>query len=69
MVEFCFLGIEGQFKGEEYYSVSGGLVYGFGFKVDFSYEWSLNLELNVCIFFIDYFDDVSIVYVDKDDIL
>lgn len=69
MVELRPLGTEGQFKGEEYYSVSGGLAYGFGFKVDLSYEWSLNLELNARTLFTDYLDDVSTVYADKDDIL
>ena len=69
MVELRPLGTEGQFKGEEYYSVSGGLSYGFGLKVDLSYEWSLNLELNARTLFTDYLDDVSTVYADKDDIL
>ncbi len=69
MVELRPLGTEGQFKGEEYYSVSGGLAYGFGLKVDLSYEWSLNFEVNARTLFTDYLDDVSTVYADKDDIL
>ena len=35
-VELRALGTEGQFKGEEYYSVSGALAYGAGFKIDLS---------------------------------
>ena len=68
LVELRPLGTEGQFKGEEYYSVSGGFSYGFGLKVDLSYEWSLNIELNARTLFTDYLDDVSTVYADKDDI-
>lgn len=69
MVELRPLGTEGQFKGEEYYSVSGGLAYGLGFKVDLSYEWSLNFELSARSLFTDYLDDVSTVYADKKDLL
>jgi hypothetical protein len=69
MVELRPLGTEGQFKGEEYYSVSGGLVYGFGMKVDLSYELSLNFEINARALFTDYLDDVSTVYPDKSDLL
>lgn len=65
MVELRPLGTEGQFRGEEYYSVSGGLAYGFGFKLSLSYEWSLNFELNARSLFTDYLDDVSTVYPDK----
>ena len=69
LVELRPLGTEGQFKGEEYYSISGGLVYGLGMKVDLSYEWSLNVEVNARSLFTDYLDDVSTVYADKNDIL
>ncbi|TXB62151.1 porin family protein [Phaeodactylibacter luteus] len=68
LVELRPLGTEGQFRGEEYYSVSGGLAYGVGFKVDLSYEWSLNFELNARSLFTDYLDDVSTVYADKGDL-
>lgn len=63
------LGTEGQFRGEEYYSVSGGVLFGGGFKIDLSYEWSLNFEIAGRHTFTDYLDDVSTVYADKDDLL
>lgn len=63
------LGTEGQFKGEEYYSISGGLVYGMGVKIDLSYEWSINVELGARTLFTDYIDDVSGTYADKEDLL
>lgn len=63
------LGTEGQFKGEEYYSVQGGFAYGVGFKIDLSYEWSLNFELGARYLFTDYLDDVSTVYPDRSDLL
>ena len=65
MVELRGLGTEGQFKGEEYYSVNGGWVYGMGIKLDLSYAWSLNFELSARHLFTDYLDDVSTVYPDK----
>jgi hypothetical protein len=63
------LGTEGQFKGEEYYTVTAGLVYGMGFKIDLSYEWSLNFELSSRYLFNDYLDDVSTVYPDRSDLI
>lgn len=68
-VELRPLGTEGQFKGEEYYSISGGVLYGLGLKFDLSYEWSINLELGARTLFTDYIDDVSTLYADKEDIL
>lgn len=62
------LGTEGQFKSEEYFSISGGLLYGMGLKFDLNYEWSLNLELGARTLFTDYIDDVSGLYADKEDI-
>ena len=62
------LGTEGQFKGEEYYTIQGALSYGGGIKLDLSYEWSLNVEIGVRYLFTDYIDDVSTVYADKDDL-
>ncbi len=62
------LGTEGQFKGEEYYTVSGGIIFGAGFKVAISYEWSLNFELSARQLFTDYLDDVSTIYPDMDDL-
>ena len=63
------LGTEGQFKGEEYYAVGAGVLFGGGFKIDLSYEWSLNFEIGGRHTFTDYLDDVSTVYPDKDDLL
>lgn len=62
------LGTEGQFRGEEYNTVQGALAYGFGFKVDFSYRWSLSVDLSGRKLFTDYLDDVSGVYADWRDI-
>ena len=69
LYELRALGTEGQFKGEEYYSVHGGLAFGMGMKLDLSYEWSLNVELGVRQLFTDYLDDVSTVYPDRSDLL
>ena len=68
MVELRPLGTEGQFRGEEYFSVNGGLAYGLGIKFSLSYELSLNFELNARTLFTDYLDDVSMVYPDKGDL-
>lgn len=68
LYELRALGTEGQFKGEEYYGMSGAFVYGMGFKLDLSYEWSLNFELSGRQAFTDYVDDVSTVYPDIDDL-
>ncbi|MEO1515944.1 MAG: DUF6089 family protein [Bacteroidota bacterium] len=62
------LGTEGQFKGEEYYSITGAVNYGFGFKIDLSYEWSINIDLSTRHLFTDYLDDVSGLYPDIDDL-
>ena len=62
------LGTEGQFRGEEYYSIAGGLAYGLGIKFDLSYEWSINIELSSRKLFTDYIDDVSGVYPDLEDL-
>lgn len=67
-VELRPLGTEGQFKGEEYYSISAGLAYGMGVKFDLSYRWSVNIELSARSLFTDYLDDVSTVYPDKSDL-
>lgn len=62
------LGTEGQFKGEEYSTIQGAIAYGVGFKLDLSYEWSLNFELSSRRLFTDYLDDVSTVYPEFDDL-
>ena len=62
------LGTEGQFRGEEYYSVTGAFAFGGGFKIDLSYELSLNFEIAGRYLFSDYLDDVSKTYPDKDDL-
>ncbi len=56
------LGTEGQREGDEYARVAGGMGYGIGLKMDFNYEWSLNVELSVRQLGTDYLDDVSTVY-------
>ena len=61
-------GTEGQFQGDEYYTTALGLSYGIGFKLDLTYEWSLNFELNGRQLFSDYLDDVSTVYPDMEDL-
>lgn len=61
-------GTEGQFRGEEYNTTQGAITYGFGFKVDLSYRWSVNVELSGRKLFTDYLDDVSGVYADPRDI-
>jgi len=61
-------GTEGQGKGEEYYLVSGALLFGGGFKISLNYEWSINLELSGRYALTDYLDDVSTVYPDMDDL-
>lgn len=62
------MGTEGQFRGEEYNTTQGALAYGFGFKMDLSYRWSLNIELSGRKLFTDYLDDVSGSYADIRDI-
>ncbi|MEO6131434.1 MAG: DUF6089 family protein [Saprospiraceae bacterium] len=58
------LGTEGQAIGDEYSQLASGLSYGLGFKMDFSYEWSFNIELSARQTSTDYLDDVSTVYPD-----
>lgn len=62
------LGTEGQFRGEEYYTIQGALVYGGGFKLSLSYEWSIEFELSSRYLFTDYLDDVSTTYPDMDEL-
>lgn len=62
------LGTEGQFKGEEYYRVVGNWVYGAGFKIDLTYELSLNIDISARRLFTDYLDDVSTRYPDAEDV-
>ncbi len=69
LVELRPLGTEGQFKGEEYYTVTSGFMYGMGLKFDLSYRWSINFELSGRSLSTDYLDDVSTVYAEKDDLL
>lgn len=67
-VELRPLGTEGQFRGEEYYTVQPALNYGMGMKISLSYRWSIDIELSARKLFTDYLDDVSTVYADKDDL-
>lgn len=62
------LGTEGQFSGDEYYLIKAGIPYGVGFKYDFNYEWSMNIEFVGHWIFTDYLDDVSQNYPDKEDL-
>ncbi len=62
------MGTEGQFRGEEYSTTQGALAYGLGFKLDFSYRWSMTVELSGRKLFTDYLDDVSGTYADWRDI-
>ncbi len=66
--ELRTLGTEGQFKGEEYYSVTGAASFGMGLKMDINYRWSVNIDLGIRSTFTDYLDDVSTVYADAKDI-
>jgi opacity protein-like surface antigen len=63
------LGTEGQFRGDEYFSISGAFVYGGGLKFDLNRNWSINLEASARAAFTDYIDDVSTVFPDKKDLL
>jgi hypothetical protein len=56
------MGTEGQAVGDEYGNISPALSYGMGFKMDLSYEWSVNFELSARQSGTDYLDDVSTVY-------
>ncbi len=62
------LGTEGQFRGEEYALTQFAFAYGGGFKVDLSFEWSLNIEISARRLFTDYLDDVSTTYPDFEDL-
>ncbi len=62
-------GTEGQFPGDEYYTTSLGIDYGIGLKLDLSFEWSLNFEINARQLFSDYLDDVSTTYPDREDLV
>lgn len=68
-VELRPLGTEGQFKGEEYYTIQTALAYGGGIKFDLSAAWSVNVEVSARNAHTDYLDDVSTVYADKRDLL
>ena len=61
-------GTEGQFKGEEYNTTQGAINFGFGFKYDLNYRWSLDLFISGRKLFTDYLDDVSASYPDMDDL-
>ncbi|MDQ3015614.1 MAG: porin family protein [Bacteroidota bacterium] len=63
------LGTEGQRPGDEYARISPALSYGIGFKMDFNYEWSLNVEVAARQMFTDYIDDVSTVYPNQAELL
>jgi len=62
------MGTEGQFRGEEYSTAQGSIIYGIGFKLDLSYRWSLDFTLSGRKLFTDYIDDVQGSYADIRDI-
>lgn len=62
------MGTEGQFKGDEYFTVTGSWIYGAGFKIDLNYEWSLNIDISARRLFSDYLDDVSTIYPDMEEV-
>ncbi len=66
--ELRSLGTEGQFQGEEYYSITGAFAYGGGLKIDVNYEWSINVEITGRQMWTDYLDDVSTTYPDLEDL-
>lgn len=59
------LGTEGQPLGQEYGTITGGLVLGGGFKFDINRKVSVNIEIGTRFLFTDYLDDVSTVFPDK----
>ena len=52
-------GTEGQDIGEEYFTMSGGLMLGGGFKWDVSSDMTLAIEFTTRMTFTDYLDDVG----------
>jgi len=66
--ELRTLGTEGQFLGEEYFSIAGAFAFGGGLKIDVSYEWSINVEISGRYLSTDYLDDVSTTYPDIEDL-
>lgn len=68
LVELRPLGTEGQFRGQEYYTVTAAFTYGLGMKVDLNYEWSLDIHAGFRNTLSDYLDDVSTVYPDLSDL-
>lgn len=58
-------GTEGQNVGDEYARIVPALSYGIGFKMDFDYDWSFNIELSARQLFSDYIDDVSTTYPER----
>ncbi len=59
------MGTEGQTLGQEYNSISGGLILGGGFKIDINRDLSINIDMSTRFLFTDYLDDVSTVFPDK----
>jgi hypothetical protein len=63
------MGTEGQFQGEEYYSVLTGFVYGGGVKIALNETWALNIEISGRRLATNYLDDVDGTYANKNEIL
>ena len=55
-------GTEGQLESGNYASITGGLLFGAGWKWDIGNYTTLNFELGYRRLFTDYLDDVSTVY-------
>lgn len=61
-------GTEGQTPGDEYSLTQLALAYGVGYKFDITPKWSINIEISNRLLGTDYFDDVSGVYPDLDEL-
>lgn len=59
------MGTEGQQRGNEYSITSGAWLFGVGFKMDLSYEWSINAEISSRQAFTDFLDDTHGNYADN----
>jgi len=68
LVDLRPLGTEGQFNGEEYFTITAAITYGMGLKFDLNYEWSVNIHIGARSTYTDYLDDVSTVYADRSDL-
>lgn len=63
------LGTEGQPQNQEYSSFNAAWLLGLGLKIDLSYSWSINIDLDARMTFTDYLDDVSKTYPNQGSLL